>query len=191
MKRITYNSPVILTFALLSLAVLGLAYLTNNASNRLLFSVYGNSWADPLGYFRLFGHSIGHANWAHLSSNFILILLIGPMTEERYGSKQLLIMMLITSLITGVISALIQPNVMLLGASGIAFMLILLSSFASSQSGTIPITLILAIIIYIGSEVITGAQNIVGITSDNISQLTHIIGGICGIAFGIFVRRKK
>ena len=191
MKRITYNSPVILTFAILSLGVLGLAYLTNNASTRLLFSVYGNSWADPLGYLRLFGHSLGHANWAHLSSNFILILLIGPMIEERYGSKQLLIMMLVTSLITGIVSALIQPNVALLGASGIAFMLILLSSFASSQSGTIPITFIFAVVIYIGGEIMTGAQNIIGITSDNVSQLTHIIGGICGVAFGIFGKRNK
>jgi membrane associated rhomboid family serine protease len=153
--------------------------------------VYGNSWTDLFGYFRLIGHSLGHADWAHFSSNFILILLIGPMTEERYGSRQLLVMMLITALITGLISAVIQPNVALLGASGIAFMMILLSSFASSQTGTIPVTLILAVIIYIGGEVLTGAQNIIGISSDNVSQLTHIVGGICGVAFGIFGKRKK
>ena len=189
MKRITYNAPVILTFALLTIAVLGLSYLTNNASTRLLFSVYGNSWADPLGYFRLIGHSLGHVNWGHLSSNLILILLIGPMIEERHGSKQLLIMMLITSAVTGIASALIQPNIMLLGASGIAFMLILLSSFASAKSGTIPVTLILAVVIYIGGEVMTGAQNIIGISSDNVSQLAHIVGGICGICFGVFWRK--
>jgi membrane associated rhomboid family serine protease len=80
---------------------------------------------------------------------------------------------------------------MLLGASGIAFMLILLSSFASSESGTIPVTFIFAGIIYIGGEILTGAKNITGISSDNISQLAHIIGGICGIAFGIFCKRKK
>jgi membrane associated rhomboid family serine protease len=113
------------------------------------------------------------------------------MTEERYGSRQLLIMMLVTSLLTGLVSAIIQPDIMLLGASGIAFMLILLSSFASSQGGTIPVTLILAVIIYIGGEVITGAQNILGVASDNISQLTHIIGGICGIVFGVFGKRKQ
>lgn len=191
MKRITYNSPVILTFALLSLGVLGLGYLTKGVSTKLLFSVYGNSWADPLGYLRLIGHSIGHADWGHLSSNFILILLVGPMIEERYGGRQLLIMMLVTSLLTGIISALVQPNAVLLGASGIAFMLILLSSFASSESGTIPVTFIFAVVIYIGGEVLTGAQNIVGISSDNVSQLTHIIGGLCGVAFGIFGKRRK
>ena len=191
MKRITYNSPVILTFALVSLGVLGLGYLTNGASTKLLFSVYGNSWTDPLGYLRLVGHALGHSNWGHLSSNFILILLVGPMTEERYGSRQLLIMMLLTSLLTGIVSALVQPNVALLGASGIAFMLILLSSFASSESGTIPVTFIFAVVIYIGGEVLTGAQNIIGISSDNISQLAHIIGGLCGVAFGIFAKRNK
>ena len=191
MKRITYNAPVILTFALISLAALVLSYFTNHASTRLLFSVYGSSWTEPLGYIRLIGHSLGHADWAHFSSNFILILLIGPMTEERYGSRQLLFMMLITSVITGLVSVLIQPGTALLGASGIAFMMILLSSFASSQKGTVPITLILAVIIYIGGEALTGAQNILGVTSDNVSQLTHIIGGICGIAFGIFAKRNK
>ena len=78
---------------------------------------------------------------------------------------------------------------MLLGASGIAFMLILLSSFASAKSGTIPVTLILAVVIYIGGEVMTGAQNIIGISSDNVSQLAHIVGGICGICFGVFWRK--
>ena len=48
-------------------------------------------------------------------------------------------------------------------------MLILLSSFASAKSGTIPITLVLAVIIYIGGEVVTGAQNIIGVSSDNVS----------------------
>ncbi|MCL1793478.1 MAG: rhomboid family intramembrane serine protease [Oscillospiraceae bacterium] len=191
MKRITYNAPVILTFALLSLAALGLGYLTKDASTRLLFSVYGNSWTDPLGYLRLFGHSLGHANWAHLSSNFILILLIGPMIEERYGSKQLLLMMLATSLVTGIVSVLAQPHAALLGASGIAFMLILLSSFASSESGTVPVTFIFAVIIYIGGEALTGAQEIIGVSSNNVSQLTHIVGGICGVLFGIFGKRNK
>jgi len=189
--KISYNAPVILTFALVSLVVLGISAITGGASNRLLFSVYGHSWTDPLGYIRLFGHIFGHANLNHYVSNFLIILLIGPIIEERYTSKQLAGMIAATALITGLFSALVQPNVALLGASGIAFMLILLGSFTNAKTGSIPLTMILAIIIYIGREVITGTANVMGITSDNISQITHIIGGVCGLIFGFALNRKQ
>ena len=58
-------------------------------------------------------------------------------------------------------------------------MLILLSSFANFQKGKIPLTLILVVIIYVGREVMNGIM-----VKDNISQFAHIIGGICGGAFG-------
>jgi len=41
--------------------------------------------------FRLFGHVLGHANWEHYMNNFLLILLLGPMLEEKYGSRELLL----------------------------------------------------------------------------------------------------
>jgi membrane associated rhomboid family serine protease len=186
---ISYNAPVILTFALISLAALGISALTNGASNRLLFSVYGRSWTDPLGYLRLFGHILGHANLNHYVSNFLIILLIGPIIEERYSSKQLAAMIAATALATGLFSALFQPNVALLGASGIAFMLILLGSFTNAKTGSIPLTMIFAIVIYIGREIVAGTANLMGITSDNISQITHIIGGVCGLIFGFALNR--
>jgi len=191
LRIISYNSPVILTFALISLAVLGISELTGGLSNRLLFSVYGNSWLDPLGYLRLFGHSLGHINLNHYVSNFMIILLIGPILEERYNSKYLAGMIAVTAFITGLFSALFQPGVALLGASGIAFMLILLSSFTNAKKGQIPLTLILAIIIYIGREIISGTADMMGITSDNISQFAHIIGGVCGLFFGFVMNRSK
>ena len=52
MKRITWNSPVVLSFALISGLVLALNYLTGGASNRRLFMVYKGSLRDPLFYVR-------------------------------------------------------------------------------------------------------------------------------------------
>ena len=176
--RINYNSPVILSFALLSLGALGLGMLTNQVSTMLLFSVYPGSLSDVLFYFRLIGHVFGHASWEHYVNNFLLILIIGPMLEEKYGSKKMLIMILITAFVTGVASIVVSNNA-LLGASGIVFMLILLSSFANFEKGKIPLTLILVVIIYDGREVMNGIM-----VKDNISQFAHIIGGICGGAFG-------
>lgn len=191
LKKIKYNSPVILTFALCSLLILGISFITKGESNRVCFSIYRSSPKSLLFYVRLFGHVLGHANLEHFASNFIMILLIGPILEERYGSKTILLIIATTSIITGLVSLIVLPNSALLGASGVAFMLILLSSFSSTQDGAIPLTLILTVIIYLGREIIQGASNLLGASSDNISQLAHITGGVCGIIYGIILKKNK
>ena len=74
MRRIQYNSPVVLTFALLSLAVLGLDKLTGGVSTKLCFETYRAPFTDPLMYVRLLGHVLGHANFAHYAANMTLFL---------------------------------------------------------------------------------------------------------------------
>jgi membrane associated rhomboid family serine protease len=183
MKRLDFNSPVILSFAAICFAVLVLSWLTDGASNRLLFSVYRSPLTDPFMYPRLFFHALGHANLAHFVNNFMLILLIGPMLEERYGGQSLIIMMVVTAFITGILHVIVSPFGKL-GASGIVFMLILLGSFTNLKRGRIPITLILILIIYLGRE-FHGAFTL----DNNIAYMTHIVGGLCGALFG-FVLNK-
>ena len=98
LKRIRYNAPVILTFTLISFAVLVLGYITNNRSTETFFMVYRSSLANPLFYLRLFTHILGHANLEHFVGNFTVILLVGPMLEEKYGSRKLLVMITLTAL---------------------------------------------------------------------------------------------
>ena len=76
------------------------------------------------------------------------------------------------------------PGTALLGASGIVFMMIVMSSLAGMKNGCIPITLILVLVLYIGGEIVDGVM-----LKDNISQLSHIVGGICGAFLGISMRR--
>lgn len=104
LKKIKYNSPVILSFTLLSLFAVILGYLTAGLSTQLLFCVYKSSPLNPLSYIRLFTHILGHADWQHFLNNFMLILLVGPMLEEKYGSKKLLGMIVFTAFITGLIN---------------------------------------------------------------------------------------
>jgi len=190
LKKIQYNSPVILSYALLSLIVLGISSLTDGVSNILLFSVYRAPPTDPLTYVRVMGHVLGHAHLNHYFGNFLLILLIGPILEEKYGSVPLLVMMIITSIITGVIFLLVSSSTRLLGASGIVFMLILLSSFVNLKRGRIPLTLILVIIAYIGREVVQGFTATAS-DNNNISYLTHVIGGLCGAVLGFFINKER
>lgn len=88
--QLQYNSPVILTFFLLSLGALFLGQWTGGWTTKHLFCVYRGSLKDPLFYIRLFGHVLGHASWDHFLNNMLLLLVIGPPMEEKYGSGPLL-----------------------------------------------------------------------------------------------------
>lgn len=173
-----YNSTLILTYFFISVGTLILKYITLGKSNLLLFSSYRSSPFNPLTYIRLFTHILGHENWRHLSNNFLYILLIGPMLEEKYGTYNLFIMILITAGIIGIINSLLG-NKRILGASGIVYMFIVMSSFVNIQAGKVPITLILIFIFYIANEIIEGIFK-----EDNVSHLGHIIGAICGCTLG-------
>lgn len=182
--KIHYNAPVILTFALISTAVTIVGSVTGNNFTQLFFSVSPDmSFLNPITYFRLFSHIAGHANWDHLVGNFSLILLIGPLLEEKYSSPLMFVMIMTTALVTGLLNIFLF-NTGLYGASGIVFMLILLSSFANLRSGHIPLTFIIVVCLFLGKEVVSAFQN------DNISQFAHIIGGICGSFFG-YAKRVK
>src|SRR5882762_4557590 len=136
--RPTYNSPVILTFALAACVIMAADGLSGGRLTPFLFATYpGFRLASPLFYFQLVSHALGHKNWAHVTANFSVILLIGPILEEKYGSSRLIKMMLITALVTGLLNAAFFTTG-LLGASGLAFMMILLVSFTNHKDGEIP-----------------------------------------------------
>ena len=184
--RITYNSPVILTFSLISLIVVFVGTYIDFTVVEKYFMVYRAPLTDPFTYFRFVSYIFGHSGWSHFLSNFSYILLLGPLVEEKYGSERLLSMIGISALVGGLANFIFFPNVALCGASGIVFMLIIMSSVTSVSRGDIPITLILVIVIYLAEE-IYNAFFIV----DNISQFTHIIGGLCGAFFGMKYGRGR
>ena len=171
---------MILTFFLLSMLVLLADGWMDGWSTMNLFCVYRSSWRDPLGYIRLFGHVLGHANWEHFLNNMLLLLVVGPPMEEKYGSIPLLKGILFTALVTGVLQCILFPHTGLLGASGIVFMLIMLSSLAGF-SGGIPVTMLLVAALYFGQQV----YDIIFV-HDNVANFMHIVGGLCGTAFGYY-----
>ncbi|MBR4445372.1 MAG: rhomboid family intramembrane serine protease [Solobacterium sp.] len=185
MKKITWNAPVILWFTLLSAIALLADFLTHGKANRLLFSVYRGSLSDPLFYLRLFTHVLGHASLSHYTGNMMLFLLVGPLLEEKYGSRRLLGIMALVALVTGIVHVLISANTMLLGASGIVFAFILLASVTGTRKG-IPLTMIIVAVIYISEQVYQGFT-----AADSISQLTHIIGGCIGAICGLFLKNER
>ncbi len=61
-----------------------------------------------------------------------------------------------------------------------------LSAHTAARKGEIPVTLILVVIFYLGGEIMDGLFK-----QDNVSQIAHIVGGLCGLVFGFTVRRGR
>ena len=186
MKKLQYNSPVILSFFFVSLASLLLGWLTSGWTTTAFFSVYRASLASPLTYVRFLGHVLGHADFNHFLGNMLLFLVVGPPLEEKYGSRALLTGIVLTALTSGILQFVIFPHTALLGASGIVFMLIMLASLSGMKDGKIPLTLLLVGLLYLGQEVYSMI-----FVQDSVANLMHIVGGICGTAFGFWVGRKR
>lgn len=183
--KITWNSPVILTFVAICLVATGLNYITAGKSNELLFMTYHSSLKSPMTYVRFFTHVFGHADWAHFISNMSYILLLGPLLEEKYKSQTLIEVISIAALITGLVNFIFFPQVALCGASGVVFAFILLSSFTSFKEGEIPLTFLLVAVFFIGQEIVQGV-----LVKDNISNMAHIVGGIVGGLCGYVLNKK-
>jgi rhomboid protease GluP len=178
--KLKFNSPVILGFSLICVAVFVLDKVMVGTLMPYFTLGYVNT-SSALSLLTLFTHVIGHASIEHLLGNLTFILLLGPIVEEKYGDSRTLFMMLITALVTGILNLLFF-HTGLMGASGIVFMLILLVSFTNTKSGEIPVTFILVALLFIGKEVIAS------LNTDQISQFAHIIGGLCGSVFGFVTR---
>mgnify|MGYP002855819334 FL=1 len=185
LPQIEFNAPVIVWFTIISFVALLFGYATGGNSTSMLFTCYRTKLLDPLMYVRMFTYVIGHADVTHFVNNFTTIILIGPMLEEKYGSKRLLGMMAITAFVGGLVNV-VFTNHGLVGASGIVFMFIILCSWTSVASGKIPLTMIFVVCIYIGQEILTGLT-----VQDNVSQVTHILGGVCGIIYGMYYNQHR
>lgn len=184
--KITFNSPVVLTFALISFISLILGYLSLGRSTELFFMTSHSSLKNPLTYIRFFTHVFGHSGFEHFIGNMSYILLLGPMLEEKYGSTKIIEVIAITAFITGLLNYIIFPNAALCGASGVVFAFILLTSFTSFKDGEIPVTFILVAVIFIGQQIIEGL-----FVRDNVSNSSHILGGIVGSAVGFNLNRRS
>ena len=174
-----------LTFVIISFGVMVANYLTAGLSNKLLFMTYHSSLASPLTYVRMFTHVLGHSGWSHYIGNMMYMLLLGPMLEEKYGSRAIVEVILVTGLVTGLVTWFLFPNIALCGASGVVFAFIMMTSFSSFKEGEVPLTVILVAIIFIGQQIYEGI-----FVQDDISNMAHILGGIVGAIAGYVLNKK-
>ncbi|MCG8454298.1 MAG: rhomboid family intramembrane serine protease [Spirochaetales bacterium] len=178
--KLKYNAPASLTFALVATLVLLIDVSVMPGIIEALFTAEGSKTfrVDNIpAYVRMFTHVFGHASWDHLLANLTLILLLGPILEEKHGTRPLAWMMVFTAGINGLINALFFET-QLIGSSGIAFMMILLVSFANTSAGEFPLSAILVVGLYLFKELLAIFRY------DDVSQVSHLIGAACGAIYG-------
>ncbi len=183
--RVTFNSPVVLSFVILSGLALLANYMTLGFTNQMFFVTGGSSLFNPLTYLRMFTHVLGHADMSHYFNNMLLFILLGPMLEEKYGSSRLIIVIAATAVVTAVLNR-ILTDTGLIGASGVVFAFIILASMTSFKEDEIPLTFIIVLVLYLGREVLNGLFSF-----DNVSQMAHLIGGVCGAVAGYCFTSKN
>lgn len=178
--KITFNSPFILTFGLLATFVLVIS-LSIGGPLKILALNGAFDFTNWQSYVGLFLYPLSHANITHLTANFGIILLIGPLLEKQYGWQKLLSMSVITTLVIG-IAHIILSNQSLIGASGLVFLYIVLASLSNATNKEIPLTFLLVVVLFLGSEIVNSWQD------DSISQMAHIGGGVMAIVFRYFLK---
>ncbi len=177
--KITFDSKVTLIFS--AIAVMAYFIARSFPDPLAQFFILNGDFQqnNVVWYASTFGYIFGHADTGHLLGNLAMFLLLAPIIENKYGSKQFLLMLLVTAIITAIIHTFFWDNG-LLGMSGIVFMLIILSTLVHSKSNEIPLTFLLVLVLYLGQEILASFK------ADNISHFAHLAGGASGIFWAYF-----
>ena len=146
--------------------------------------------------FQMFSYILGHSDWDHLWGNTSQILILGNIIEEKFGSKKLAKMILITALTGSCSTFLVNAfnihirglnyGYAVRGASGIVYSFWVLASVVGNKSGKIPLELLIVLSIILTSSAINFYWN----PSTNISHMGHVIGGITGGLLGLIYSKK-
>lgn len=178
-KKVINNAPLVIGFLLACFFATLLGQVSGGRITKLLFMTYRSPLRNPLTYVRMFTHVLGHDGFGHFAGNATVLLLLGPMLEEKYKAAALLRVILITAFVTAVIQAVFFPGSALLGASGVVFAFIIMASFTGFRKGEIPVTFLLVAAVYLGQQIFEGLT-----VHDNISNMAHIVGGLVGALSG-------
>jgi membrane associated rhomboid family serine protease len=144
-------------------------------------------------YWQLFTYQFVHGSISHLFFNMLALVFFGVAVERRVGSKEFVLLYLVSGTLCGVLSFLLYIMmgtwyVFLMGASGAVFALLLAYAVLYPNSviliwGIIPVPAPLLVLGYAGIEVFS----IVTGTNQGVAHSTHLIG--LAVAWVYFIVR--
>ena len=173
LMRITNNAPVTLAFFVISL-ILSILPIPE-----AMLAVHGPLRLSPNFVLTLFTYPFAHLDIRHFGGNLSMFLLLGPLLEERHGSRVFALILVATTLAIGLLHSALFPSA-ILGASGLVFMCITATSVTSARAGEIPVTLIAVCAAFLGTEIMEAIT-----AHDRIAHSAHLLGGVVGVAFGL------
>lgn len=176
--KITFDSKA--TLILASLSLIGLFFVNTSMESGSIFILNGDfQESNPVWYISTLTYIFGHADFEHVIGNLSIILLLGPLVELKFGWQKFSLMVVSTAILTAILHTLLWDNG-LIGASGIAFMLIVVTSLLNTRGKDIPITFILVVLLFLGQEIYSSFKN------DQISHFAHLFGGAMGAFWGFY-----
>lgn len=176
--KITFDSKA--TLILASLSLIGLFFVNTSTESGSIFILNGDfQESNPVWYISTLTYIFGHADFEHVIGNLSIILLLGPLVELKFGWQKFSLMVVSTAILTAILHTLLWDNG-LIGASGIAFMLIVVTSLLNTRGKDIPITFILVVLLFLGQEIYSSFKN------DQISHFAHLFGGAMGAFWGFY-----
>lgn len=179
---ISFNAPLTLWFTFICLLVFFAGSMVAGVMENYFVLRPDFDYQSGRSWLTLLSYAVGHADINHLLGNLSFVLLLGPVLEQKYGIRDLLLMVVLTVLATAAIN-LVFFRVSIIGCSGIVFMFIMLTSFANGKRNTLPLTFLLVAVLFLGKEILESYKQ------DQVAQFAHIIGGVCGSLFGLFKGR--
>lgn len=180
---IIFNCPLTLIFVM-SIFIVHLAYQTSFSSyvNEIFTLPSSFNWSDPRQYLRFLFYVFGDSGrWTRISEAIMLIVLLGPIVEERIGFLQLSIAVVGTAVINGVLHAFLFRSEAA-GPTCIAYLLVFLASFVNFPRGRVPVSFLLVLI----AVIVVSAEQ----WMQNFQQAFPMItGSILGCCWAMAVRR--
>ena len=116
-----------------------------------------------------------------LFTNLILIMLLGPAMEERYGSVIIGIMIFVSALFSGVLNACFC-EASLVGSVPVVSMMIFLNAFMSFSKKKFPLSFTAVMVFFVLLQIASGAGAV--------RIIICIAGGLCGSLFAFLTSPK-
>ena len=187
--KFSYDAPVTISFVLIcvvlfllnSLVFKGMLVKNLFSSPTTVAGTLPFIISQPMSYLRLLFYIFGANEPSVLITNLILIILLGPAMEERYGSVIIGIMIFVSALFAGVLNSCFCTK-SLVGAVPVICMMIFLNAFISFSKKKIPLSFIVVIALFFVLQIFNG-EGIVYI-------FISIAGGLCGSLFAFLTSSK-
>ncbi len=196
--KVAYDAPVTLTFVIVCALIFLLNMLLAKSGKVTGFEKIFASPTNqagvlpfipsaPVSYvhllFYIFGSGASGVAYgaSFLFTNLILIMLLGPAMEERYGSVIIGIMIFVSALFSGVLNACFC-QASLVGAVPVVSMMIFLNVFMSFSKKKFPLSFAAVMVFFVLLQIFSGAGAV--------QIIICIAGGLCGSLFAFLTSPK-